>query len=163
MDQPQVDTVESQRGKARVERFPLSPRVALRQLCGHEELCSGHAALLDRLPDLGLVAIHGCRVDVPVAHLERVANCLERGSTTQLPRAEPQQRHPLVQAELHRLVCDQLVVVHIRILPAAWCCSCRGATWFLPQELRCDRRYRGWSLAFTSVSCWLIMVAPRRR
>ena len=110
--------IDTERSEALLECHPLSSGVALRQLGRHEELSSRHAALCDRLPDLGFVAVHRCRVDVPVADLERATNSVDGSSTTQLPRAEPEQRHPRTRAQLHGLPRNRPVdVAHIPILP----------------------------------------------
>ena len=115
MDEPQVDALDPERGKALLERRPLAPCATLRQLRRQEDLLARQPALRHCLPDLCFVAVHRRRVDVPVADLERAAHGVDRAAAARLPGAEPEQGHPRPRCELDALVRDRLLA-HVVIL-----------------------------------------------
>ncbi len=113
MDQPQVDEVDAERLEARLDGLPLAARLVRRQLGRDENLGAVHSTVVQGLADLGLVAIPGGRVDVPVADVQRRAGGLVRRLPGDLPRAETdhRQRHPGGQFDGWDLMC------HAPILP----------------------------------------------
>ena len=69
VDEQQVDVVEAEPRERAVEAFdgPVVSLVGSVEFGGDEEFFAGDAARPDPVADAGLVAVFGCRVDVPVA------------------------------------------------------------------------------------------------
>lgn len=68
--QVQVDVVQLQLAQGVQQRLLDFLVVVHGQLCGHEDLLSGNAGILDALADLGLVLVERSRVNVSVAVLK---------------------------------------------------------------------------------------------
>ncbi len=107
MDQEQVDVVEAQRLQGAVER---SPRIVglvggVAQLAGDEHLAAVQAGGPDALADALLVAVHLGGVDVPVAHVQSLADRLGRLGRVDLehPEAELRDGLAVVQGEVGNL------------------------------------------------------------
>ena len=91
--QPQVDVGHAEGAQALVQVGAGAVGVARLQLGGDEHLAAVQAAVPDGPADLGLVAVHGGGVDVPVAELQGVRDGLVGAPARQLPGAEPDHRH----------------------------------------------------------------------
>ena len=68
-----------------------------------EDRLTRHAAVGHRASDLVLVAVHGCRVDVAVADVERTAHRLICLTATGQPGPEPEQRHAHARSDVDAL------------------------------------------------------------
>ena len=80
MNEEQVEVVKAERlkrGVKRLHRIVMSVETVV-ELAGDEHVGSIEAGLAYRFTDTLLVAVHLCRVDVPVANLERLERCILR-------------------------------------------------------------------------------------
>jgi hypothetical protein len=71
----------------------LLRRIVDPQLGGDEQLCARHATRLQRTADGGFVAVTGRRVDVPVAHAQRLEHGRFALGVGHLVHAEAEDRH----------------------------------------------------------------------
>ena len=71
---------------------PAIREFAGRNLGGDKDLLTRRSMVADRLPDLGLISVHGGRVDMAITGVQRGRDGVDDGVTTRIPGAESDRR-----------------------------------------------------------------------
>jgi len=88
MDEPQVDVVRAKASQTCVDRLVWVVGIVLEELGGNEDLFPADPAIAHGLAHFGLVAVHGCSVDMAVTGGQGVQHSLVTAPARQAPRTE---------------------------------------------------------------------------